>query len=1276
MFHWLVNHVAPGLGSRWRRATARSRRTGAVESGRSSGEPLETRLLPSGNLPPVNGVPASQSTNQNLALTFSEAGGNRISISDADGSLGPYRVTLAATHGVVSLVNADDGPALTFLQGDGQSDEVLQFAGTLDDINRALEWVVFVPEAGYVGDDAALEVTSDDQAPEGPATDTDVVQVRVKPTPGNSQVFNVRDFGALGDGVADDAAAIRAAIAAATSSGGGTILFPPGRYSIQSFDPRGTLAACFHLVNVSGLKFSGYGASLECASQMSAYLFYLNGARGIEFEGFAVDGQFSRTNNRITHASIGVFYVASTDRDSDGLRFVDIQATDAYYFLMCFSSLTAPWRARNLDLENCQLKNGYYGLSFQNNGDNVRVRNFQSSGLVRSYFPYGVDCHDIEYTSVGGDTFTDCLIKAYQRDTTNLHVKVRVIGNTSQDAKCTLESQHNPRLQPTPARLRNIRVDFNDQESEGPKSLRFAYFQDTPAATPTASSLTNLFDNVVVSGTARNATDFAVRQEVSGRIELTRLLVVPSRIELSSNSILENQAPGVVIATLSTVDDNPGDGFTYELVGGTGSADNGLFALDGDQLRTATTFDFEARRRYSIRLRTTDSSGLSRDQEVTIEVRDEDEFDVGPTADADATENAVWEGAAFGVAVGITVAAVDRDGSNNLVTYSLLDSAGGRFRIHPTSGVVSVAEGAILDREQAASYQIVVQAQGSDGSSSSSPFTIALKDVDEFDTGPVLDTDAAPDAVLENAAVGTRVGITATASDADATNSQVTYSLASNAAGRFAIDPISGVITVANSSLLDREHVATWSVSVVATSQDGSRSSRSYTIALVDVNEYSISNVFDFDSSINMVAENAAAGTAVGIRGYAVDLDATGNEVRYSLTGDAGGRFTIDAATGIVRVADGQKLDREQAANWNVTVRATSQDGSFNERAFSINVSDIDEFDVTAPVDADGAPNQIRENAQAGTPVGLRAAAIDADATQNLVTYSLVDSAGGRFVINASTGVVTVAPGAVIDREAASAHSITVRATSADGSTAISSWTIAVLDVNEFSIGPITEINPDANVVTENAAPGTRVGVQVRAVDLDAVNNTVTYRLTNDSDSRFVIHPTTGVVTVANGALLDYERQQSHVITVQAASSDGSTTTLALTIQVLNTFDAPRIEISSDAVDENLPAGTAVATISTEDVQVDSPVYSLVSGEGGSDNSRFTISGNQLVARSPFNFEAKARYYVRIQMRDAAGVTMQRVVMLNVRDINEPRPPSHSLSDTPGRMSSGNLWAF
>ena len=47
-------------------------------------------------------------------------------------------------------------------------------------------------------------------------------------------VFNVRDYGAKGDGVTIDSPAINAAIQAAAADGGGVVFFPKGRYASYS----------------------------------------------------------------------------------------------------------------------------------------------------------------------------------------------------------------------------------------------------------------------------------------------------------------------------------------------------------------------------------------------------------------------------------------------------------------------------------------------------------------------------------------------------------------------------------------------------------------------------------------------------------------------------------------------------------------------------------------------------------------------------------------------------------------------------------------------------------------------------------------------------------------------------------------------------------------------------------------------------------------------------------------------------------------------------------
>ncbi len=400
------------------------------------------------------------------------------------------------------------------------------------------------------------------------------------------------------------------------------------------------------------------------------------------------------------------------------------------------------------------------------------------------------------------------------------------------------------------------------------------------------------------------------------------------------------------------------------------------------------------------------------------------------TTDADPTSNSITENAAIGSLVGITAAAQDADATNSSVSFSLVNDDGGRFVIDSQTGIVSLA--GTIDREvDGAARTIVVRSTSADGSFSDQSFTINVVDVDEFDVGPINDTNALANSVAENAATGTTVGLTANASDADATQSSVTYALIDDAGGRFAIDANSGVVTVANGSLLDFEVTTSHSIIVRATSADGSFSNRTYTIAVTDVNESAVSAISDANAAINSVQENAAIGTTVGITAQAIDPDGT-DSVTYSLDANAGGLFAIDANTGVVTVAG--SIDREQYASLSIVVRATSSDASFSLRTFTIDITDLDEYDASPISNLNTGSVAVAENSPAGTSVGIVAFSVDQDATQNIITYSLVNDAAGRFAIDSVTGSVTVASNADLNYESQRSHEIVVRAVSSDGS--------------------------------------------------------------------------------------------------------------------------------------------------------------------------------------------------------------------------------------------------
>ena len=65
------------------------------------------------------------------------------------------------------------------------------------------------------------------------------------------------------------------------------------------------------------------------------------------------------------------------------------------------------------------------------------------------------------------------------------------------------------------------------------------------------------------------------------------------------------------------------------------------------------------------------------------------------------------------------------------------------------------------------------------------------------------------------------------------------------------------------------------------------------------------------------------------------------------------------------------------------------------------------------------------------------------------------------------------------------------------------------------------------------------------------------------------------------------------------------------------------------------------------------PQLKLVSGEGDTDNSRFKIEGNQLIALESFDFEKQDSYSIRLSMETPEGLTIEAAIQVNVIDTYE-----------------------
>lgn len=173
----------------------------------------------------------------------------------------------------------------------------------------------------------------------------------------------------------------------------------------------------------------------------------------------------------------------------------------------------------------------------------------------------------------------------------------------------------------------------------------------------------------------------------------------PANVDLSNDTIPENEPIGTVIGTLSTADADIGDTHAYDWVSGEGDTGNTSFEIDGDVLSTAAVFDYETQEIYSIRVRSTDQGGLYRDEVFEITVTDvndapvaHDDGGTGFVTDEDTaflTGNILENDTDQDTSDVLSVSSIDTTGTLGLVT----DNGDGTFRYDPNGTLEWLAVG-------------------------------------------------------------------------------------------------------------------------------------------------------------------------------------------------------------------------------------------------------------------------------------------------------------------------------------------------------------------------------------------------------------------------------------------------------------------------------------------------------------------------------------------------------------------------------------------------------
>ena len=346
------------------------------------------------------------------------------------------------------------------------------------------------------------------------------------------------------------------------------------------------------------------------------------------------------------------------------------------------------------------------------------------------------------------------------------------------------------------------------------------------------------------------------------------------------------------------------------------------------------------------------------------------------------------------------------------------------------------------------------------------------------------------------------------------------------------------------------------------------------------------------------VPENSAAGANVGAP---VTATSTAYTYTHSLGGTDAGSFTIDSATGQIKVKSGTSLDYETKTSYGVTVTvraAVAQVQSISPNApgdyvipVTINVGDLNE---PPQFSANTATRSVAENSSAGASVGAVVTATDPEG--DALTYTLTGTDAGKFDIASSTGQIKVKSGTSLDYESKTSYSVTVNVSDkkkGDGTAdaAIDDTISVTINVTDVAEPPSA---PAAPTVAVNAAtPASKLDVSWTAPDVTgkpAISDyDVQYRKTGDSTWSGHGFSGTGTSTTLTGLTSG----KSYDVQVRAVNAEGNGAWSASGSAIT---DASAV---SRSVVENSAAGTNVGAAVTATSNPNG--YTLTHSLGGAD---------------------------------------------------------------------------
>ena len=579
------------------------------------------------------------------------------------------------------------------------------------------------------------------------------------------------------------------------------------------------------------------------------------------------------------------------------------------------------------------------------------------------------------------------------------------------------------------------------------------------------------------------------------------------------------------------------DGYDVQYrVGGSGTWTDVPQVVTGT---TATITGLTAATDYQVQVRAANAEGDSGWSDPPGAGRTLPLTHIAPMFSSSSQTRDIAENTGAGVNVGAAVTATDVN--NDPLGYTLGGADAGSFDFVETTGQILTKTGVSYNHEAKPSYTVTVTA--SDGAATAvATVTINVTDVAEPPDAPATPIVSA----VAGSTHSLSVSWTAPANEGrpPIESYSVQWRVSGATVSRAKAVDAPTTTTIISELLADTEY----EVRVNATNDEGYSSfsdppwvGRTSTTLTNNVPVFSSSNV------ALSIAENTAAGVAIGAAVTATDADA-GDTLTYTLRGADAEFFDIVDTTGQIRTKDNVSYDFEAKPAYTVTVRVSDGDATA-EASVIISITDVDEApDAPAtPTVSAVADSTTRLTVSWDAPANAGKPDIDSYDVQYRLSGATAWINGPRNVATTTTTVTGLTANTLYEAQ--------VRATNHEGDSGWSdppgSGRTNSATTNNAPVFSSSNVTRD---IAENTAAGRNVGAAVAATDDDG--DTLGYTLGGADVAFFDFVETTGQILTKAGVSYDHEAKDSYTVTVTA--SDGTATAVAdVTIGVTDVDEPP-----------------------------------------------------------------------------------------------------------------------